>query len=84
MTLMIKDLSVSKEFDDKAMSTVHGGLQTSFQGNYSEGGALAVGSGGVGNVTLALNLPTMINLAVPTLASVNVPVAIGVGGTAVA
>ena len=84
MTLMIKDLSVSKEFDGKAMSTVHGGLQSSLQGN-SAGGALALGSGsGIGNVTLALSLPTQINVNVPTLANVDLPVAIGVAGTAVA
>ena len=84
MTLMINDLSVSKEFDGKAMSAVHGGLLSSFQVN-SAGGALAVGSGGgIGNVTLALNLPTQLNVNVPSVANVDVPVAIGVGGTAVA
>lgn len=82
MTLMIKDLAVSEEFDGKAMSTVHGGVQTSLQGN-TAGGALALGGGGgIGNVTLALNLPSQINVNVPTL--VNMPVAIGVAGNAVA
>lgn len=82
MTLMIKDLAVSEEFDGKAMSTVHGGVQTSLQGN-TAGGAVALGAGGgIGNVTLALNLPSQINVNVPTL--VNMPVAIGVAGNAVA
>jgi hypothetical protein len=80
--MMIKDLSVSKELGGKAMSTVHGGLLSPGQGN-TAGGALAVGTGGgIGDVTLALNLPTQINVNTPTF--VNLPVAIGVAGNAVA
>jgi hypothetical protein len=82
MTLMIKDLSVSKEFDGKAMSTVHGGVLSNLQGNMAGGAVALSGGGGIGDVTLALNLPTQINVNVPTL--VNMPVAIGVAGNAVA
>jgi hypothetical protein len=82
MTLMIKDLSVSKEFDGKAMSTVHGGVLSNLQGNMAGGAVALGGGGGIGDVTLALNLPTQINVNVPTL--VNMPVAIGVAGNAVA
>jgi len=82
MTLMIKDLSVSKEFDGKAMSTVHGGVLSNLQGNMAGGAVALGGGGGIGDVTLALNLPTQINVNVPTL--VNLPVAIGVAGNAVA
>ena len=82
MTLMIKDLAGSEQCDGKAMSTVHGGVQTSLQGN-SSGGAVALGGGGgIGNVTLALNLPSQLNVNVPTF--VNMPVAVGVAGNAVA
>jgi len=82
MTMMIKDLSVSKELDGKAISTVHGGLLSTGQGN-TAGGAVALGmGGGIGDVTLALNLPTQINVNTPTL--VNLPVAIGVAGNAFA
>lgn len=80
--MMINDLSVSKELDGKAMSAVHGGLQTSGQGNEA-GGAVAIGmGGGIGDVTLALNLPTQINVNTPVL--VNMPLAIGVAGNALA
>jgi hypothetical protein len=79
---MIKDLSASKELDGKAISTVHGGLLSNDQGNKA-GGAVALGTGGgIGDVTLALNLPTQINVNTPTL--VNLPVAIGVAGNAFA
>jgi hypothetical protein len=82
MTMMIKDLSVSKELDGKAMSAVHGGLQSNGQGNWA-GGAVALNTGGgIGNVALALNLPTQINVNTPTF--VNLPIAIGVAGNAVA
>jgi hypothetical protein len=81
-TLMIKDLSASKELDHQAMSAVRGGFQTSAQGN-GAGGALAIGSnGGIGNVTLAINVPTQLNVNLPSF--VNAPVAVAVAGTAVA
>ena len=82
MTMTIKDLCVSKELDDEASSSVRGGLQSTGQGNIA-GGAVALGmGGGIGDVTLALNLPTQINVNTPTF--VNMPVAIGVAGNALA
>ena len=81
-TLMIKDLSASKELDRQAMSAVRGGFQDSLQGNLS-GGALAVGSnGGIGNATLAIAAPTQYNVNAPSF--VNQPVAVGIAGTAFA
>jgi hypothetical protein len=64
------------------MSTVHGGVLSNLQGNMAGGAVALSGGGGIGDVTLALNLPTQINVNVPTL--VNMPVAIGVAGNAVA
>jgi hypothetical protein len=85
MTMMINDLSISKELDGKALSTVHGGTTTVGQGNLF-GGAIAVGSqgyGNVGDVTLALNVPVGINVATPI--NLNLPLAIGAfGSTAIA
>jgi hypothetical protein len=81
-TLMIKDLSASKELDRQSMSAVRGGFQDSLQANVS-GGAYAVGSnGGIGNTTLAIAAPTQLNYNAPSF--VNQPVAVGIAGTAVA
>ena len=43
---------------------------------------MAITEGGIGNVALALNLPSQINVNTPTF--VNLPLAIGVLGNAVA
>jgi hypothetical protein len=81
-TLMIKDLSASKELDGKAMSAVRGGFQDNAQGNFS-GDAYAVGSnGGIGNTTLAIAAPTQLNFNAPSF--VNQPVAVGIAGNAFA
>jgi hypothetical protein len=81
MTLLVNDLSVSKELDGQAMSDLNGGFQVLGQGN-SAGSAVALTQGGIGNVALALNLPTQINVGLPI--NVNLPTAIGVAGNAVA
>jgi hypothetical protein len=83
--MMINDLSVSKELDRSALSSVNGGISLIGQGSWT-GGAVAVapqGMGNVGNVTLAINVPAQINVATPV--DVNLPLAIGLfGSTAVA
>jgi hypothetical protein len=81
-TLMIKDLSASKELDCQAMSSVRGGFQDSVQANLS-GGAYAAGSnGGIGNMTLAVAAPSQLNFNAPSM--VNQPVAVGIAGNALA
>ena len=81
-TLMIKDLSASKELDRQAMSAVRGGFQDSFQANVSGGAAAAGSNGGIGNATLAIAAPTQYNVNAPSF--VNQPVAVGIAGTAFA
>jgi hypothetical protein len=82
--MMIKNLSVSKELDAKAMATLCGGVQDTLQSNASDG-AFAIGSnGGVANTTLAVSASTLTNFNAPYLYSSISPVAVGIGGVAVA
>jgi hypothetical protein len=78
--MMIKDLSVSKELDSKAMSTLRGGFQDNFQGNVSgDAGALSLNSG-IGSTAVALVAPNQTNVNAPYF--MNQPVAVGIAGTA--
>ena len=82
--MMIKNLSVSKELDAKAMATLCGGVQDTLQSN-SSGGALAIGSaGGIANTTLSVVAPSQTNVNAPYLSSTIEPVAVGIAGLAFA
>ena len=82
--MMIKNLSVSKELDAKAMATLCGGVQDTLQSNVS-GGAAAIGSnGGIANTTFSLVAPTQYNVNSPYLSSTIEPVAVGIAGLAFA
>ena len=82
--MMIKNLSVSKELDAKAMATLSGGVQDTLQSNAS-GGALALGSnGGIANTTFSLVAPSQANVNAPGLYSMYEPVAVALGGVAFA
>jgi hypothetical protein len=82
--MMIKNLSISKELDAKAMATLCGGVQDTTQLN-GAGGSFAIGSnGGVANTTLAVSASTLTNFNAPYLYSSIAPVAVGIGGWAFA
>jgi len=77
MTLMITDLSVSKELEGQA---VRGGF--TYQGNTAGGAVAVLEGGGIGNIALAVNVPEQFNINTPVI--LNMPLAIGIAGQAVA
>lgn len=77
--MMIKNLSVNKELDGKAMSTLCGGLQDNGQLNFS-GSAYAVSSNsGIGSTAVALVASTQNNANAPYF--LNQPVAVALAGS---
>jgi hypothetical protein len=78
--LIIKDLETSKELSGKELSAVRGGNSALFQG-----GQAVLGGFGIGNTTVALNIPIGVQTEVNpvTIVDLNLANIIGSAGTGV-